>query len=82
MTIAIFEPYVIHPGPGDPLPRIGSGMRVVQVKIGRKWVRVKGPDGRVTRLLLKRWMANVPHVRYTDMSRAEISAALDRWKKS
>ena len=48
MTIAIFETYVIDAGPGDPLPRIGSGMRIVEVKIGSKWVRIRAPNGRIT----------------------------------
>ena len=82
MTIAIFETYVIDPGPGDPIPRIGSGMRIVQVKIGRKWVRIRGPDGRLTRILLKRWLTVVPHVRYHgEDSRAEVNAVLNKWRR-
>jgi len=29
----------------DEAPRIGAGWRIVTVRIGRKWVRVKGPHG-------------------------------------
>ena len=82
MTIAIFETYVIDAGLGDPLPRIGSGMRIVEVKIGRKWVRIRAPNGRITRLSLKRWVSDVPHVRYQgDESQAEVNTALNKWRR-
>ena len=80
MAIATFETYVIHPGPGDPIPRIGSGMRIVQAKIGRKWVRIRAPDGRVTRLHIKKWL-NVPHVHYQGQEMYYVFVALDKWKR-
>ncbi len=81
MSVAKFETYVIHPGQGDPVPRIGSGMRIVQAKIGRKWVRIKAPDGRVTKLYLRRWLFMVPHFRYQGEEMAVVFKALDRWKR-
>ncbi len=82
MTIARYETYIIHPGLGDPVPRIGSGMRLVQVKIGRKWVRIKAPDGRITRLHIKRWLFQVPHVRYQGEDLRVVFAALNKWKRA
>ncbi len=81
MTRAKFETYIIHPGMGDPIPRIGSGMRIVQVKIGRKWVRIRAPDGRVTRLHIRKWLFDVPHVRYQGEEMKEVFAALSKWRK-
>jgi len=78
---AKFETYVIHPGPGDPVPRIGSGMRIVQVKVGRKWVRIKAPDGRVAKLYLRRWLFDIPHFRYQGEEMRVVFAALDQWKR-
>ncbi len=79
--IAKFETYVIHPGLGDPIPRIGSGMRIVQAKIGRKWVRIKAPDGRVTRILIRKWLFDVPHVRYQGEEMQAVFTALRKWKR-
>ncbi len=82
MSVAKFDTYVIHPGMGDPIPRIGSGMRLVQAKIGRKWVRIKAPDGRVTRLHIRKWLSKVPHVRYQGEETKEVFAALNKWKRT
>ena len=82
MTVAKFQTYVVHPGLGDPIPRIGSGMRIVQAKIGRKWVRIKSPDGRVTRLHLKKWLFDVPHFRYQGEEMQVVFTALRKWRRT
>ena len=81
MTDAKVETYVIQPGLGDPIPRIGSGMRIVQAKIGRKWVRIRAPDGRVTRILFRKWLFDVPHFRYQGEEMQEVFTALRKWRK-
>ena len=81
MTVAKFETYVIQPGLGDPIPRIGSGMRIVQAKIGRKWVRIRAPDGRVTRILFRKWLFDVPHFRYQGEEMQEVFTALRKWRR-
>ncbi len=81
MTVAKFETYVIQPGLGDPIPRIGSGMRIVQAKIGRKWVRIRAPDGRVTRILFRKWLFDVPHFRYQGEEMQKVFTALRKWKR-
>ncbi len=81
MARAKFETYVIHPGPRDPIPRIGNGMRLVQVKIGTKWVRSKAPGGLTTRLHLRRWLFDVPHVLYQGEELREVFRALNKWRR-
>jgi hypothetical protein len=45
----------------DEVPRIGSGQRVVEAEIGRKWVRVrKHPDQLASRISLAVWSALNP----------------------
>lgn len=39
----------------DEAPRIGSGWRIVEVEVGRKWVRLKVPGGARTRLRRSIW---------------------------
>jgi hypothetical protein len=39
----------------DEAPRIGSGWRLVTAKIGRKWVRLYGPQGRRARFTLDQY---------------------------
>lgn len=39
----------------DEAPRIGSGWRLVTVQVGRKWVRVRGPQDRRARFTLDQY---------------------------
>jgi hypothetical protein len=40
----------------DDAPRVGSGWRRVDVKVGRKWVHLTGKEGR-KRMPVKQWNA-------------------------
>ncbi len=80
MAKAQFEAYVIHTGPGDPLPRIGSGMRLVEALVGRKWVRVRAKSGDASRVPVRRWAQDIPHVRYIGQSLREVLAEFGRGK--
>ncbi len=82
MARAKFETYVVHPGTGDPIPRIGSGFRLVQAKVGIKWVRIRVPGEQATRVHKRRWLFDIPHVLYTGQELREVFRELNKWKRT
>jgi hypothetical protein len=39
----------------DEAPRIGAGWRIVEVEVGRKWVRLKDGSGQRGKIPVARW---------------------------
>jgi len=77
MSVAQYERYAIHTDVGDPLPRVGSGLRLVEAKLGHKWVKIRIPGEQATRIRRNVWDTEIAHVLYhKDTPMSEITAEL------